>query len=114
MNSNSLTFHRSRKAYIRIIFSIVFLIGMFMLCGYLFYDVYRNHAPVSDQFLKKWIVMLVFASILLFIFTGFMLKSWLAFIKATSPVTITYDNIKIGDDIFTFSEIEQINTIDLG
>lgn len=114
MNSNLLTFHRSRKAYLRIIFLIAFLIGILMLCGYLFYDVYINHAPVSDQFFKKWIVMLVFASILIFICTGFMIKTFPKFLKATSSITLSNDGIKIGDDIISFSEIDEIKTIDIG
>lgn len=114
MNGNSFTFHRSRKVYIRIIFLFVFLIGIFVLCGYLFYDAYINNTPVSNQFLKKWIVMLIFICILFFIFTGFLIKSIQEFLTATRPITLTNEGIEIGDAIFTFSAIGQIKTIVLG
>lgn len=77
----------------------------------MFYETYTNHAPVSNSFFKKWIVMLVVCAAFLLSITGLLIKSLLALLRVTSSIILNGDCVKIGNDIFTFSEIKQIKTI---
>lgn len=55
--------------------------------------------------------MLVLCGVFLFLITGLVIKSLAVFLKMTRPITLTRNSITIGNDVFVFSEIKQIETI---
>lgn len=107
-------FHRSRSLFKRTVLNVLFILGVIGIACILFYESYVNQFPISDDFLKKWVGIVIIFGFLLFLMIGSFIKWLQAFLKTTKPIIFNFDSIAIGSDIIPFSEIEGIKTIDIG
>jgi len=107
-------FHRSRSLFKRTVLNILFILGVIGITCTLFYESYINHFPISDDFLRKWVGMIIIFGFILFLMIGSFIKWLQSFLKDTKPIILNSNSISIGSDVIPFSEIKGIKTIDIG